>query len=59
MPELGTAIDSIKEILPWLKDVQPKAKIERDTVLRRLEEERTRLQNELISAEKRGEEREI
>ena len=59
MPELGTAIESIKEILPWLRDVQPKAKIERDSVLRRLEDERTRLQNELISAEKRGEEREI
>lgn len=59
MPELLLVVDSIKDVIPWLKDVQPKVKIERDAVLRRLEDERLRLLSELVNAEKRGEEREI
>ena len=57
MSELSSAVEGMKELIPWLRDTQPKLKIEQDASMKRLEGERNRLVKDLANAELKGEDK--
>ena len=57
MSELSSAVEGMKELIPWLRDTQPKLKIEQEASLKRLEGERNRLVKDLANAEQKGEDK--
>ena len=58
MSELSSAVEGMRELIPWLRDTQPKLKIEQEASIKRLEGERNRLVKDLASAEQKGEDKE-
>lgn len=54
MPELTTAVSGMREVLLYLKEVNPKVKIEQENAMRRVEVEKNKLQREVAIMEEKG-----